>query len=148
MASHCTGLTFTGLVALSMFVALSAPLGAGERLSCRVENVTPLRVAADRSLQRRNFAEAARWYLAAARTNATCGAPSSALLTARSLAQAGAALAQGGDELGSLALLREAQARFRAIPQSDRQTADAARGFLDLVERMIAAVEELARESM
>jgi tetratricopeptide (TPR) repeat protein len=136
------------ITALLTADAAIMPVAANEPSACKVEKAQAFRQAGDRYASQANYADAARWYVAAARTTRACRAPSELLLSARALAQAGTALARGGDYLRALSMLRQAQAQLVAIGARDRATASEAQTTLGLVQNVISVVDDVAASSM
>lgn len=136
------------LVALSFVVSAIAPVGAGARSSCDWKKAGVFRDAGDRYHAARLYGQAAQWYLAATRLTRDCRSLSGTLLSARSLAQAGAALAQSGDYLRALDLLHAAQSKLASLTAANPQTAASARSYSELVQNVISAIDKVARASM
>ncbi len=124
------------------------PVVAGEPFACNAAKASVLRVDGDRARARAQYAQAARHYLAAARSTRDCTATPDAVLSAQTLAQAGAALALGGDELRGLSLLHDAASRLVEIAARDRAAAPRIESVLARVQRVISAVDDVARSSM
>jgi hypothetical protein len=134
---------------LGLVIAAAAPVGAGQSIQCDVHLAASFRSAADRYVAERAYASAASWYLAAARVTRACGAADAALLGPRSLAQAGTAYAQSGDYGPALELLQTAQARLAEMGAAgNERTARAAQPYLEIVQKIIGAVNSLAESMM
>jgi hypothetical protein len=129
-------------------VAGVKPVSAGGPAACQVAKAAVFAAAGDRYRARADYATAARWYRAAARSTRDCRSTRAALSSAQSLAQAGAALVLGGDQLGGLELLRAAKDDLAAIAARDRSAGPMVEPVLARVQRVISAVDDVARSSM
>jgi hypothetical protein len=136
------------LGALGCIAGMSVPVEAGESSGCNWAKATTFRAAAERYGALGQPADAAGWFLAAMRSTSECRSPSGSILSARSLVQAGAALAASGDYLRALSLLHTAQSDLTAIGASDRKSAAAVRPLLDLAETVISFINASAQGSM
>lgn len=116
--------------------------------TCARDKAKTIRVEADRFAAHGNDAVAATSYLAASRQTQSCPDGASALLSARSIAQAAVAFAQTGDYGKALTLLGTAQTRLTALEARDPKIAPAARAFRDVVESVIGTVDLVAQSSM
>jgi tetratricopeptide (TPR) repeat protein len=114
---------------------------------CDVGKAAAFRAAGDRYTAAGKFADGERWYFAATRYTRACTTSDAALLSARSLAGAGAALAKDGDYLRALDVLHDALSQLGSLAGEPR-TAAAARPYLQLVQNMIAAINRVAEYSM
>jgi hypothetical protein len=127
----------------------TVPARAAAPAACDSVQATKFRAAAARYAGARRYADAAAWFLAATRATSECRTPSDALERASSLFQAGSAFALSGDSERGLTLLHAAQSQLTAMSESgDRDTGPKARAILDLITKLIAAIDTLARGSM
>jgi hypothetical protein len=134
--------------AIAFFIGISRPADAREAFPCDIGKAQMFRAAGDRYRADARYADAAHWYLAAARETGQCRLASASLLGARALAAAGAALALNGEYLRALALLHDAQTRLVALePHTDELAAELQR-VRDLIGAVIDAVNTVARLSM
>ena len=136
------------LAALGFVISAIAPVGAGARSTCDWRRADAFRAAGDRYHAVHQYQQAAHWYLAATRQTRDCRNVNGALQSAKSLAQAGAALAQSGDFDAALRLLHAAQSKLESLPPANAQTAEAARSYSELVQNVISAIDKVARASM
>jgi tetratricopeptide (TPR) repeat protein len=138
----------TVLSAAVVIAAAMVPAVAGVPGACNARKAADFGAAGDRYREAGRFVDAAHWYLAATRFTRGCRTAGDSLLNARSLAQAGAALAQNGDYLGALELLHTAQSRLTSIAALDPRAAVAAQSYAAVVQRMLSAINGVAEASM
>jgi hypothetical protein len=136
------------LAALGFVISATAPARAGAGSTCDWKTAAAYRAAGDRYHDAHDYGRAARWYLAATRLTRDCRSVEGTLLSAHLLAQAGAALAQSGDDQSALEFLHAAQSKLESLTAANAQTAAAARSYSELVQNVISAVDEIARASM
>ncbi len=105
-------------------------------------------MAGDRYRERGRNGDAARSYLAAERLAHECPTTGGRMLDARLLAQSGTALAQTGDYLRALPLLRTAQSQLSSLVAADAANGDGRARVLDVVQGEISLIEGVARASM
>ncbi len=148
MAIFRGGLSPLVIGGLSLMIMAIAPAWAGEPATCNWTQANVLRAQGDRYRTGGHFLSAARAYIAASRSVRDCRTASGLMLSARSLAQGGTALAQSGDYLNGRLLLQSAQSRLQSLFAVDAQTAAAARSYFDLVQNVITAIDRVAQSSM
>jgi hypothetical protein len=102
----------------------------------------------DRADTHGQYVEAMHWYLAASRYTRDCRAAGDLLIGSRALAKTGGALAQSGEYLKALSLLRAAQARLARLALGDSQIATASRSLFDQVQNVITAIDGVAQSTM
>jgi hypothetical protein len=133
---------------LGIMIVAMAPVSAGESGSCNFSKAISLRAQADRARTHGQLISAAQSYIAASRAVNDCRTGSGLMLSARSLAQGGTALAQGGDYFNARSILLSAQERLQALFSVDAPTAASARSYFDLVQSVISAIDRIARFSV
>jgi len=130
-----------------MWSITPVPSFAAGAPGCDLAKAAAFHAAGDRYTAAGKYADGAHWYFAATRFARACATPDAALLSARSLAGAGAALAKDGDYLRALDVLHDALSRLTSLT-ADPRSASAARPYVPLVQNMIAAINEVAEYSM
>jgi hypothetical protein len=129
--------------------AAPAAAGPGAVVHCNPVDATKFRAAGQRYVAEQRFTDAGMWFVAATRSTRECRTPSAAILRARSLFQAGAAFALGGDSVRGLDLLREAQSQLNALTMAgERDNASEAHAILNLIADLIASIDITAQGSM
>ena len=139
----------TAAIGVLAFMIGSVALAAtAQPAGCDWTHASALRAQGDRYRVQGQFGSAARAYIVAGNALRDCRTTSGMMLSARSLAQGGATLAQSGDYQNALSLLHSAQSRLQALFSVDAQTAEAARSCNDLVQTVISAINRIATFSM